>query len=59
MNYENLTFEGEFDLKRVKIEQDDLDESSTDNDDQQSICPECIFAQHEIRNVDNDSSPGF
>ena len=59
MNAENFTFEGEFDLKRVKIEEDDLDESSTDNDDQQSICPECIFAQHEIRNVDNDSSPGF
>ena len=40
------------------MEEDELDESSTDNDDQQSIPDNCIFAQQEIKNVDNDSSPG-
>ena len=41
------------------MEEDELDESSTDNDDQQSIVEHLIFANQDIKNVENDSSPGF
>ena len=41
------------------MEEDELDESSTDNDDQQSIVDNLIFANQDIKNVENDSSPGL
>ena len=39
--------------------EEDLDESSTDNNDQQSIPDHCFLCQQENRNVENDSSPGL
>ena len=52
-------FENSFNVNDEKMEEDELDESSTDNDDQQSIVDNCIFANQDVRNVENDSSPGF
>ena len=46
-------------LNNWKMEEDELDESSTDNEDQQSIVDNLIFANQDIKNVENNSSPGF